>query len=103
MHQFRNWIDKFWDNEILKVFNKVSNFDETKPWEESFSIDCAPGQVRPGEYFKHICEHILKVPYYEPVSTFFGCWTWRVTFQNEKQRDEAYSYLAGLSKIGAIR
>ena len=103
MHQFRNWIDKFWDNEILKVFDKVSNFDETKPWEQDFSIDCAPGQVRPGEYFKHICEHILKVPYYEPVSTFFGCWTWRVTFQNKKQRDEAYSYLAGLSKIGAIR
>lgn len=69
-------------------------------------IDCAPGADRPDSYFRVICEK-LGIEYFEPVSRFFGNWTWVIPDLTEEQNkvyDEFVpDYLKGLYERGRIR
>lgn len=42
---------------------------------QTIEIDCAPGPVRPGDLYVHVIAG-LGLAEREPVSTFFGNWTW---------------------------
>lgn len=67
-------------------------------------IDCAPGEPRPDLYFEHIWKNILKrseeVP--QPVSKFFGNWTWEVRYTKDEQSKVA-EYIKDLYHCGCIR
>lgn len=59
-------------------------------------IDCSPMTPRPDTYMRHICEKILKVPYYDPCPIgplAFGCWEWDVIYKNKEQQDAVGEYL----------
>lgn len=42
---------------------------------QTINIDCAPGSIRPGDLLPSVLEG-SGIPVKEPVSTFFGCWSW---------------------------
>lgn len=71
----------------------------------TIEIDCDPwtGMGRQGDHFKTICKNILKCDYYEPVSKFFGCWTWEVTYANKEQQDAVAEFLRELYGMGLCR
>ena len=64
----------------------------------TIEIDCDPftGMGRQGDHFKSICENILHCEYYNPISTFFGNWTWEVEYENEEQQKEVKTFLTDL-------
>ena len=42
---------------------------------QTIEIDCPPGGLRPGDLMQSICKD-AGLEYKEPVSKFFGHWTW---------------------------
>lgn len=42
---------------------------------QTIELDCAPGALRPGDLIGKVIEG-TGLPDREPVSKFFGCWTW---------------------------
>ena len=71
----------------------------------TIEIDCDPytGMGRQGDHFKNICKNILHCEYYEPVSKFFGNWTWEVEYENEEQREAVKAFLTDLYNEGLCR
>lgn len=73
---------------------------------KTIEIDCAPGAPRPDCYYKVICEK-LNIEYAEPISRFFGNWTWvlpDLTDEQVKLYDEIVpTYIKGLYEKGHIR
>lgn len=67
-------------------------------------IDCEPFAPRPNVYFEHIWKEILKRtdPVPEPVSKFFGNWTWDVEYTEDEQSEVA-EYIKDLYHKGNIR
>jgi hypothetical protein len=43
--------------------------------EQTIELDCAPGSIRPGDLIGGVIKD-LGLPLREPVSMFFGNWTW---------------------------
>ena len=70
----------------------------------TIEIDCEPFAPRPDVYFQHIWNEILhrenNIP--EPISKFFGCWTWEITFTEEEQ-NAVGEYIKSLYNSGKIR
>lgn len=66
-------------------------------------IDCAPGMPRPNVYYEDICEKILHIKPTEPLSTFFGAWTWKVDYESEEQRKKVGEFLSKCYKANLIR
>lgn len=71
--------------------------------ETTVEIDCAPLTPRPDKYFEYICKEILHLEYYEPISKFFGYWTWKVKYFNEEQPKRIKEYLTEQYNNGLIR
>jgi len=71
----------------------------------TIEIDCDPftGMGRQGDHFKHICENILHVDYYEPVNKFFGNWEWTVEYESKEQQDQVKDFLTDLYNQGLCR
>ena len=71
----------------------------------TIEIDCDPfrGMGRQADYFRHICERILHCAYYNPISTFFGCWTWNVEYSDEEQQKQVKVYLIDLYERNIVR
>lgn len=42
---------------------------------QTIELDCVPGFPRPGDIIGHVIKD-TGLPPREPVSMFFGCWTW---------------------------
>lgn len=82
-----------------------NNNTEFKPFTVTLCIDCDPwtGMGRQGNHFEYICKEILKIDYYEPISKFFGCWTWNVTYTTLDQRNKIKEFLTKLYNDGLIR
>jgi len=49
----------------------------------TFSIDCKPGIIRPGDLAIQIFKEI-SIPVTKPVSCSFGEWTWEIDVSDEK-------------------
>jgi len=75
------------------------------PLDTTIEIDCDPwtGMGRQENHFKHICDTILNCKYYDPISKWFGCWTWKVTYANEDQRIKVKEFLTNLYNQGLCR
>lgn len=71
----------------------------------TIEIDCDPftGMGRQGDHFRTICEKILHVEYYEPISRFFGCWEWKVEYESEEQQAQVKEFLTDLYNQGLAR
>lgn len=52
----------------------------------SFVIDCAPGSPRPDVYARKVFDY-LGIEYINPISKFFGAWTWCVEISESKYED----------------
>lgn len=70
----------------------------------TIEIDCEPFAPRPDVYFRHIWEEILNrkdsIP--QPISKFFGNWTWDIEYTEEEQSKVA-DYIKDLYYHGNIR
>ena len=51
------------------------------------SIDCAPGAPRPDAYIPDVADD-LGVKYGEPISKFFGNWTWWLENVDKSQYEQ---------------
>ena len=71
----------------------------------TIEIDCDPwtGMGRQGDHFRAICENILHKEYWDPISKFFGCWTWEVEYETKEQRDIVEKFLKSLYHKGLCR
>ena len=70
---------------------------------KTISIDCGPGTRRPNHYAEYIFKNILKRPYQEDNSRFFGCWTWEGVEMTEEESNKAFEYLKKEYHAGNIR
>jgi len=76
---------------------------DSNPLHTTIEIDCAPEAPRPDTYFQTICETILHKEYWEPISKWFGNWTWEVTYESKDQQDKVEQYIRKLYNDGCIR
>lgn len=51
--------------------------------QQTIDLDCAPGSPRPGDLIAGVIEG-TGLPAREPVSKFFGNWTWNYNDQSEE-------------------
>ena len=73
---------------------------------QTIELDCAPMTPRPDTYIKGVLKGTgLKAG--EPISTFFGCWTWAFDVPQEKWEKEIQPIvqprIEALYHQGAIR
>ena len=66
-------------------------------------IDCDPFLPRPDLYARYVYEHILEREYQEPISKFFGAWTWPHIDVSETERRCVGEYLKRIYAEGKIR
>lgn len=71
----------------------------------TIEIDCDPwtGMGRQGDHFRHICENILHCDYYEPISKWFGNWTWEVKYKDREEQEKVAEFLKELYEEGRVR
>lgn len=73
---------------------------------QTIELDCPPGGIRPGDLIEGVIEG-LGLPEREPVSMFFGMWTWDYTDipteQWEAAKPKLKERIVSLYNGGAIR
>jgi hypothetical protein len=90
-------------NKLIKAIEMVSK-GKVFPYKTTSEIDCDPwtGMGRQQDHYEEVCKRAGLKP--QPrISAFFGCWTWPVTYQTEKQQQIVKDYLTDLYNKGLCR